>query len=59
MTLEQAKQLHKGDMVWWNDPDNSTCSRMYTILEIEIIGETVRIVDMTGDVLECFSCELS
>lgn len=62
MTLEEVRLLHRGDEVWWEDPDEGKCSRHYKILEIEIIDieeEAISLVDEDGSVLECFASELS
>lgn len=62
MTLKEVRALHRGDEVWWEDPDNGACSRHYKILEIEVIDieeEVVSIRDEDGSVLECFASELS
>ena len=49
-----------GDTVYWNDPDGGLCSREYEIAEIwrEDDGDSIRIVDVNGDELDCFSWEL-
>ena len=61
MTLKEAKQLHKGDEVFWNDPDSGLCSRVYKINTIEVDKEnkTATIQEDDGSVLECFLSELS
>lgn len=64
MTLEQAKKLHSGDEVFWNDPDNGACSRHYVINQIWFEegdpGEEVVIIqEEDGSVLSCFAEELS
>lgn len=64
MTKEQLSNLHTGDEVFWNDPDDGVCSRHYTIASIQIINPedsdpVARIVDQDGAVLECFASELS
>lgn len=61
MTAEQVRQLHRGDQVYWTDPDEDTCSRMYTIQEIQIdeAEGVAKITDVSGDYLECFFEELS
>ena len=59
MTITQAAQLAVGDEVYWNDPDNGLCSRYYTIGQIEINGEIVKIWDYSdGSYIECFANEL-
>jgi len=59
MSLRQIHRLHRDDQVFWRDPDAGLCSRLYTILSIWIKGNIVTIVDMRGDVLECYARELS
>lgn len=59
MRLERARQLVPGDTVYWNDPDNNTCSRWLVIQYIDIIGNVVRICEFDGSVVECFVRELS
>lgn len=51
-------KLQSGDQVWWNDPDDGACSRIYNIQEIKINGEVVTITDKDGSDLECFASEL-
>lgn len=58
MTPQQIKQLHPGDEVYWNDPDEHRCSRFYRIHDIKIQGEVVHITDIDGSELECFMHEL-
>ena len=60
MTLNQIKQLHKGDEVFWVDPDGGKCSRIYKINSIEIRQDvkTVIITENDGSILECFASEL-
>jgi len=53
------RELHAGDEVRWTDPDGGRTSRTYRISSIEVIGDVVRITDITGDELECFENELS
>ena len=59
MTLKEVKRLHPGDEVYWNDPDDGICSRVYTIASIVVNGNVVSITDVDGSVLECFAKELS
>lgn len=61
MTIEEIKQLHTGDEVYWNDPDEGRCSRVYKILTIEYNEEerVVTIMEDDGSVLSCFPEELS
>ena len=73
MTLDQVSQLHAGDEVFWNDPDESLVlgegphhlkrtSRYYTIASIKIendLDEVVLITDFDGSELQCFAHELS
>ncbi len=61
MTLKQIKQLHKGDEVFWSDPDKGKCSRTCKIQSIEIRYPvcTVIITEQDGSIFECFASELS
>jgi len=59
MTEEELAELHNGDEVFWTDPDEGACSRVYQIKTIEIKGEVVCITDVNGDSLEAFAHELS
>lgn len=60
MKINQAKQLHRGDEIRWNDPDGGLCSRNLIILEIAYKGEgAFSIIDMDGGHLECFAKEIS
>jgi hypothetical protein len=59
MSRGEVLQLRSGDEVYWTDPDSDRCSRTYKIREITVYGDTVRIVDINGSVLECFLSELS
>lgn len=61
MKLNQVKQLHNGDEVFWNDPDKGKCSRIYKIQSIEIRYPvcTVIIIEQNGSTFECFASELS
>ena len=63
MTFEEAKQLRPGDKVYWNDPDNSACSRYLTIKTINVYPDegpvtVVSIMEPDGDVVVCFLKEL-
>jgi len=62
MTLQEVKQLHSGDEVYWTDPAEQDGlehhSGYITIREITIVGEIVCIVHDGGN-LECFAHELS
>lgn len=58
MTKKQIKNLHSGDEVFWNDPDEGKCSRTYLIQSIEVDGDIVIIQDQDGSNLECFADEL-
>jgi hypothetical protein len=59
MTLNEANQLKKGDVVWWDDPDAAYCSRLYTIKNVAVTPNLVAIEDMSGDFIECLFKELS
>ena len=61
MTIKEVKQLHNGDEVYWEDPDNGECSKHITIQTI-VIGEVSGIISIygkDGDYLQCFAHELS
>lgn len=58
MTRKEAKKLHKGDQVFWNDPDEGTCSRTLTICTIQINEFVATIMEESGSVVECFLSEL-
>ena len=60
MTRKQARNLHEGDQVKWNDPDNGICSRLFTILSLRWTGpDTLLITDVSGDESEVFISELT
>jgi len=60
MKLIYAKQLHSGDEITWNDPDDGLCSRSMIICEIKYKGNgAFSIIDTNGNHLECFACEIS
>lgn len=55
-----AMKLRPGDTVFWTDPDDGACSRLYKIKAIEHRDDdTVKITDIDGSVLECYEAELS
>ena len=64
MTSSQVMALRPGDEVYWNDPDEGLCSRPYKIQSVGVSEQEkydipLHIVDVSGDVLECFASELS
>ena len=60
MTISQAKQLHSGDEITWNDPDDDLCSRSFIIGSIKYLSNgAFYIVDTNGSGVECFASELS
>jgi hypothetical protein len=59
MTKLDARYLKLGDSVWWDDPDDGICSRLYKIKTIRIGGVIIFIEDEKGDFLECEAHELS
>ena len=59
MKIKQIAQLRPGDEVFWTDPDNGLCSRIYHIAHIEIKHDLISITDKDGSHLECFASELS
>jgi len=60
MTYLQLSKLHPGDEIYWNDPDEGTCSRYYKIKNIELVPESqvALIQDEDGSYLECYFREL-
>jgi hypothetical protein len=60
MKIKDVRKLHSGDQVYWNDPDDGTCSRVYQIQTIEVDPETgvVVIQEPDGSMLECYAREL-
>ena len=59
MTIEQVKNLHCGDEVWWTDPCGGKCSRSYKLTYIQIYDDIICIEDVDGSYLECYASELS
>jgi len=60
MKIADIKQLKRGDKVFWNDPDNGACSRIYDIDTIQIVNpEMVRILEDGASELECPPKELT
>jgi hypothetical protein len=60
MTLDQVRNLHPGDQVTWNDPDDGLCSKTAVIGSIEVDDDTViSIIWQDGGELECYAHELS
>ncbi len=67
MKLKEIRQLHKGDQVYWKDPDTdpeSDCSKLITILTIHFQhplrkDSVIQIVGMDASYLECFAHELA
>jgi len=51
--------LHNGDEVYWNDPDDGRCSRILKVSSIVYKGDFVSIEEQSGAVVECFLSELS
>lgn len=64
MTLEQVRKLRPGDSVYWHDPDEGLCSRVYKIGTIEIINDDyeddafISISEPFGSEFECYPWEL-
>ena len=60
MKIQDIKKLNRGDKVFWNDPDEGACSRIYDIKTVKIFNPNlVEIEDKNGDVLECPPSELA
>jgi hypothetical protein len=59
MRIADIKKLHKGDEVFWNDPDEGACSRMLKIHSIEVIPpNVVKIEEVDGSYVEVYAREL-
>ena len=58
MKISDAKKLHTGDQVYWNDPDDGVCSRLLEIQTIIVVGNVVSIMEPDGSVVEAFAREL-
>lgn len=58
MRISDAKKLHTGDEVYWNDPDDGACSRVLKIQTISVVGNVVSIEEPDGSVVECYAREL-
>lgn len=63
MTKDEVFNLIPNDEVYWNDPDDGACSRIYKIMEINVICQgdndpVVKILDVSGDCIECYASEL-
>jgi len=59
MKISKAKELHNGDEVFWNDPDEGLCSRMLKIHSISFIPPNIfRIEEIDGSEVECYAREL-
>jgi len=58
MTNQEAKEIKPGDMVFWNDPDEETCSKLMTVKKIVIVGDVIKLTAMNGDYLEGYAEEL-
>lgn len=59
MTMQEVWSLHTGDEVFWNDPDDGLCSRLYVIQSIRIDDDIITITEPDGSELQCFASELS
>lgn len=66
MTRDEVLSLNPHDQVYWNDPDDGSCSRFYYIVTIDHSGPhdddddpIVKILDEDGSCLECYASELS
>jgi hypothetical protein len=58
MRMSELGNLHCGDEVYWEDPDDGKCSRFLVILSIYYCGNVVTITEPDGTVVECFAREL-
>jgi len=59
MTKEQIKNLHSGDEITWNDPDDGNCSKTAPLRKIEVKGDMAKIYWLDGGYTEAFLSELS
>lgn len=57
MKMSLIKTYHKGDEIWWEDPDNGECSRYFKIKNISVKGNVVSIDAEDGDCIEGFARE--
>ena len=59
MTLEEARGLRAGDLVFWEDPDRGLSSRVYHVREIAVRDDgLVQLDAYDGSALECDVSEL-
>ena len=58
MRIFEIKKLHQGDQVYWEDPDEGSCSRLLAIQTIEVNGNIVTIMEPDGSVVEAYAREL-
>ena len=58
MTFKRIKQLKKGDVVKWVDPDNNSCTKYYDIETIKRVGDIIQLISLDGCYLECYKHEL-
>jgi hypothetical protein len=59
MKITDVKKLHKGDEVYWNDPDAGECSGIVKIKSITFVPpNVVQIEEDDGSYLECYAREL-
>jgi len=62
MKIKEARNLKAGDRVYWNDPDEGTCSKWLTIGTIEVTDDGECFISGPApeyDELECYAHELS
>lgn len=57
MDKKEADQLHPGDEVYWNDPDDGVSSGHYTVLGRH--GDILYLKNLDGSEVEVFAHELS
>jgi hypothetical protein len=63
MTLVEVQKLKTGDHIFWNDPDDGSCSRSFVVASIGIRAEEdgdvlLSLTDPDGDELECLAVEI-
>ena len=62
MNITHVRQLHAGDQVKWNDPDDGICTKVIDIVAIFYpitTSDVIKIWGKDGSYLECYAKELS
>ena len=60
-TMIDPNKIVQGDCLYWEDPDNSSCSKFFVVKSIRYNEDSKMITIETdeGDVFDCFAEELS